>query len=190
MGALGTSMYGMSCAHWRLNSVTPSRNASAGSSAAYSWNCSKEPGSASEPRTPTTDTSIDPPAGTVTARSRFVPDRSNPSALSPTVTVDHGVSTSPLFEPLVSVRVPVSSSSASVDVVASGDAARTVNDASAAPGLLNVIVVSATLSYVMSFLRSAVTPVEPIVYRALAWLGALNRCAPTSVTVCPGTVTV
>ncbi|CPU64324.1 Uncharacterised protein [Mycobacteroides abscessus] len=156
-------MYGMSCAHCRLNSVTPVRNASAGVSAAYSWKLSTDSGSVSLDSTPSTDRSTEPPAGTVTSRSRLVPVRSNPGALSPTVTVDHGVSTSPLFDPLVSVRVPVSSSAASAAAVASGEDARTVKVTSLAPGLVKVSADSATLSYVMSFLRSATTPVVPTV---------------------------
>ncbi len=146
-----------------MNAVTPVRNASAGASSAYSWKLFTDSGSVSLERTPTTERSTEPPAGTVTSRSRLVPERSNPGALSPIVTSAHGVSTSPLFAPLVRVRVPVSSSADSVDVVASGDDARTVNVTSLVPGLLNVMADSATLSYVMSFLRSATTPVDPTV---------------------------
>ena len=62
------------------------------------------------------------------------------------LTVSHGVSTRPLLEPLVMVRVPVSSAGPVPAWVASGEAARTVKVAAEPPGLVKSRAVTATLS--------------------------------------------
>ncbi len=72
-------------------------------------------------------------------------------------------------------REPANSLSASPADVATGETALILKSRLVPLLLVNEIVVTATLSYVMNFFISAVTPVLPTVYLAFAWLGALKR---------------